>query len=234
MTLVGTVVIPEGREYQRSYEVAAWWTKMALTPGVYDVHAAVRGGGGGMVTLGARVPGVIVSSYTVSLFGGVPFGTEPQYDKHRDVGRADEVVLTIPFDDVILAGDAGEELCWRIFHAPGALEFNGHGIGLSEHRSLFFIKSVFGCEYRIDPNDGGLPIFTDEPHTLQREVNRLLYLGFDPDVWRVCYTDKREPWFETPFEDHRPYKDHRFSGSMKARDNWRYYQPDYNPRRSAA
>lgn len=227
--IVGTVTIAFGREHTRTYEVAAWWTKVALTPGVYEVHARYEHG---TTRLVAKVPGVITSSYTVSLFGGVPFGSEPQHEKHRDVGRADEIALHVAFEDVTLNDDAGELLCWRIFHAPNALEFQGHGIELREHRSLFPIAKVFGCGYRIDPNDGTLPIFTDEPQTLQREVNRLLYLGADPDVWRVTYTDQREPWFETPFEDHRPYNDYKFTG-MGRREGWRYYQPDYKPRRAA-
>lgn len=79
---VGTVTFDEPYEDSYSYEVAAWHTKYALTPGTYDVYAnyerdqlypqKMR-----LSLYTNDIPGVILSENTQSLWGGVPIGNKP-------------------------------------------------------------------------------------------------------------------------------------------------------------
>ncbi len=78
--VIGTYQLSKDREYNESYEVAAWWSKLLVKAGDYEITT------NGYYAF-VKLPGVIVSKYTPGLYGGVAFGSTPQYEKHKDVGN---------------------------------------------------------------------------------------------------------------------------------------------------
>lgn len=79
-TLVGAARVEAGI-HVRHYEVAAWHTEVEIPEpiwvpvfnhGYWNTWSAV---------------GTVVSSHTPALYGGVPFGHEPQGEHHPDVGK---------------------------------------------------------------------------------------------------------------------------------------------------
>ena len=97
----GAVFVPEGYEYTRRYETAAWYTILTTTEGRWYPVFAQPGPSGGWRTsyggwsLTARVQATITSEHTPSMFGGVAYGTQPQGEKHRNVGQEAEFHLTV-------------------------------------------------------------------------------------------------------------------------------------------
>lgn len=228
-TVVGTITIGEGRVHTLTYETAAWHSEVALTPGTYDVTATNPHS---YIQFSAHVPGVYVSCHLPALLCGVAVGSQPQGVNHHDVGRSQTVVLRPTLADVTL-NPVGYELLGRFWIvSPHHLEFNGYGLVVARQEQLIAVNEVWGMRFRIDPNNGGLSEFTDEVALLADRINELQLAGADPDVWRVTYGDDRKPWFESPFEDHRPYGARKFGRSGGSRSNWRYYRPDYKPGRS--
>lgn len=226
--IVGTVTITGPALHHVTYETAAWRSTVALDPGTYDVVATNPHT---YVELHAIVPGTVIYAYLPSLFGGVAFGSEPQGDKHRDVGRRRDCYVRLSIDECDITADV---MAWYWIESPRHIDFNGTGLQVSRQRSLIFTKRVWGHQFRIDPNDGGLPEFTDSVPFLCERVNALQAEGHDPDVWRVTYGDDRLAWFETPVEEHRPNNARKFKGGgyLHGRDAWRYYR-DYQPRRAS-
>lgn len=226
-TVVGTITVGEGQTHDLTYEVAAWRSTVALTPGTYDVTATNPQS---YVQFSAQVPGVYTSLYLPALFCGVSVGSDPQGTGHRDVGKMQTVVLRPCLPDIVL-NDVGRSILARFWiFSPHHLEFSGAGLKVERQAQLVPTDEVWGQHFRIDPNNGDLSEFTDEVSHLVERVNELQAAGHDPDVWRVSYGEDRKPWFETPFEDHRPYQARKFKGDR--RDSWRYYRPDYTPARS--
>lgn len=232
-TIIGTYTVNEGDTYSRGYEVAAWNTQIALTPGVYDVTANVVRS---YVELAVKVPGVITSEYTPSLFGGVPINSQqPQGTEHRNVGQTTDCYLRVGIEQVALDANAGDHIAKVWVVGTRASEFSGTGLSVAAHTALIATQEAWTGDYRIDPNNGFLPEFVSNEHILCERVNELQAEGFDPDVWRVTRTDQRQPWFEVPMEDHRPYNARKFAHDYSnSHANWRYYLPNYDPRARVA
>lgn len=227
-TVVGTITVGEGETHRETYEVAAWNTDIALTPGVYEVTASAPRS---YVDFAARVPGVITESYTPALFGGVVVGTQPQGAKHRDVGQEREVYLRVGLERITL-NDLGRRTLARFWIvSPHFLDFSGPGLVTARQSQLVPVADIWHHNWRIDPNNGDLTEFTDDVSLLVERVNELQAAGFDPDVWRVQYGDDKKLWYEIPFEEHRSYNARKFNSP--GRDNWRYYGPEYRPPRSS-
>ena len=83
---LGVLTLDEPTVFTRSYEVAAWWSKIQVDAGEYE-----------LVTNGywvlCSLPGTIVAEHTPSLFAGVRFDTEPQGERHRRVGQPSSYVI---------------------------------------------------------------------------------------------------------------------------------------------
>lgn len=87
VVFAGYVRIPAGVKHTRQYEVAAWYTKAETVEDrwypVWLSRDHIRPTEG---RLWARVEAVITSEYTPALWGGVPVGSQPQAENHRNVG----------------------------------------------------------------------------------------------------------------------------------------------------
>ncbi len=219
-TVIGTVDIGEGEEFQQTYETAAWHTEVALTPGTYDVIATNPRS---YVGFHVRVPGVVTSSFLPALFGGVPVGSSPQGERHPDVGKEREIVKGVGIDQITLNEVGLSTLARYWISSPRHLEFSGPGLKAYSHAQIVPIPEIWGMDWRIDPNNGGLAEFCSETAILVDRVNELQAEGFDPDVWQILNGDDKRPWFETPFEDHRPYKERKFQ-DLSYEDSKRYYR----------
>lgn len=81
--------------FTQQYQTAAWHTEVRPTPGRYDVAAYDMGGS---LSFFAKVPGVVISSFTPTLWGGYGgnIQQEPQNEKHRDVGTERTVSIPLP------------------------------------------------------------------------------------------------------------------------------------------
>jgi hypothetical protein len=77
-TVVGTITVGEGVEREERYEYAAWYTRVLLTPGVYEVRAYHN-------RFVAEIPGVVLSDNFQSYFGGVAIGE--RYDSAQNAGK---------------------------------------------------------------------------------------------------------------------------------------------------
>lgn len=98
----GAVFVPKGYEHTRHYETAAWYTILTTTEDRWYPVFASRHHVYDKWELTARVDAVIASEHTPSMFGGVAYGSQPQGENHRNVGREDEFHLTVHpkmFDD---------------------------------------------------------------------------------------------------------------------------------------
>lgn len=75
-----TLTLDEPTEHTVHYEVAAWSTTVRVGPGTYNV---TTNGYYAFVSL----PGIVVSSYTPSLYDGMPIDSQqPQGKRHHGVG----------------------------------------------------------------------------------------------------------------------------------------------------
>ena len=91
----GAVFVPKGYEYTRRYETASWYTILTTTEGGWYPVFATRHHIYDKWELTARVQATITSEFTPSSFGGVMYGSQPQGENHRNVGREDEFHLTV-------------------------------------------------------------------------------------------------------------------------------------------
>lgn len=120
---IGTVTVPAGQTRDKSYECAAWYTKLALTPGTYDlfgqfeVYGQYSGvkpefvGTERMKWVTFTVPAVIIEDYFSALFCGNLIGNP--YDKTQHAGQPDEYHCQLyPYQvaDVILHGQGSQNL----------------------------------------------------------------------------------------------------------------------------
>lgn len=72
-TKIGTLLLAEPQIYTVNYEVAAWYTRVQVPAGEYDLTATFAEGNRAYWVMVA-MPGTIVEEYTPSLFGGVVIG----------------------------------------------------------------------------------------------------------------------------------------------------------------
>jgi hypothetical protein len=91
--IVGWVDVPHDIVHRRSYEVAAWYTMLEVKAGRYPLRRMQAQGG--VPYWAVQAPGVIVSAYMASMYGGVAMGSSPQGEEHGSVGRHDEVTLAV-------------------------------------------------------------------------------------------------------------------------------------------
>jgi hypothetical protein len=87
------VEVREDTEVTRTYEFAAWYQKILLTPGKYQfTWVPERYRGRWVVT----IPGTITKSYFPSGFGGVLYPSKSQEERDaRDVGKQTEWHISI-------------------------------------------------------------------------------------------------------------------------------------------
>jgi hypothetical protein len=85
---IGVLRLLKQHTYERHYECAAWYTRITVEPGDYEILAEVQPDGTVKDWPGAQLPGIITGSCFVSLFCGnrIP-GTDSNTDK--DVGKED-------------------------------------------------------------------------------------------------------------------------------------------------
>lgn len=88
---IGIFRLKRETEYERHYECAAWYTRIKVPAGDYEITGEVKPDGSVDYTL-ISMPGVVTGSCFVSLFCGnrIP-GTDPNVDK--DVGKPDIYVF---------------------------------------------------------------------------------------------------------------------------------------------
>lgn len=98
--VIGTVTVPAGLTRDKSYECAAWYTKVALTPGTYPLTALIETygqysgvkpeliGTERIAWIVFTIPGVIVADNFQSLYCGTPIGKT--YDQHQNAGKPSE------------------------------------------------------------------------------------------------------------------------------------------------
>jgi len=115
--IIAFVTIPRPVVLRRSYEVAAWYTDVEVPAGRYPI-VEKRAVYDGRPYWSLDLPGVIVDSYTASLFGGMPLpgSTVPQGKQHRDVGR--ETVISKTWGT-----DFDRDYCLANAIAEGGLTF---------------------------------------------------------------------------------------------------------------
>jgi len=73
---VGTIVIDKPLKSTRTYEVAAWFTELELTPGEYPLYLSFSHIYRKPTLTSGDIPAVIVDENTQSLYGGVPVGKQ--------------------------------------------------------------------------------------------------------------------------------------------------------------
>lgn len=78
---VGFLTVPAGVFHDLNHEVAAWSTKIEVTPGRYPVFAKVYSGRRGMY---AEVRGVVARNYTPALYCGVRIGGSDGSERNGD------------------------------------------------------------------------------------------------------------------------------------------------------
>ena len=79
------IVVPEPVEVtDRSFETAAWWRKVLLTPGEYEMRPPERAPEGVGLWWGG-IPGTVVEEDFQSLYFGMPIGKP--YDRTQHAGR---------------------------------------------------------------------------------------------------------------------------------------------------
>lgn len=83
-TKIGTLTVPEDYQVQKTYECAAWYRNLKLTPGTYDVMATIDQFGR-FEHVCAAIPGVVVGSNFSSYFCGNQISA--RYDS--DLGEED-------------------------------------------------------------------------------------------------------------------------------------------------
>lgn len=83
--VVGYINLTEERVVERTYECAAWYTRIQLKPGRYEVKAHLNNN---EWWFGTSIPGTVVSDYFQSLFCGNAIGE--RYDTSQNKGKADE------------------------------------------------------------------------------------------------------------------------------------------------
>ncbi len=85
---IGTLTIHTGVKRDRHYEVAAWWTTIALEPGTYPVYKTTWGSTQPRVSV--TVPGTVVDENMPALFGGIPM-TRGRNEKH--IGEPTSLII---------------------------------------------------------------------------------------------------------------------------------------------
>lgn len=83
--VVGHINLTEECVVERTYECAAWYTRIKLKPGKYEVVARRQDWGGRDWIFNAQIPGEVVSDYFQSLYCGVSIGS--QYDTTKNKGK---------------------------------------------------------------------------------------------------------------------------------------------------
>lgn len=113
-TEVGFLSVTKPQNYTQHYEVAAWSTQLRSDVGTFPVILQLHPLFPYHLVLRAQLPATVVSSYTQALFGGVAIGTDPQGDKHRDVGKRDAFGMSIPFAEAAakIVGSVDHEVRW--------------------------------------------------------------------------------------------------------------------------
>lgn len=85
---IGTLRIATAREITRYMEVAAWFEKVLVQPGDYEVTANIGSPtgtvGDSVYWVHVRMPGVVTQSHTPSLFGGVRISSDSPHDRLRE------------------------------------------------------------------------------------------------------------------------------------------------------
>jgi hypothetical protein len=87
--VVGTLTVSEAYEHTNTFEFAAWWQRVKVEAGEYEVLECNEGARG-MFYVG--IPGVVVEDYFQGHFGGVPFGS---YDTEQNAGKPAEAKLRV-------------------------------------------------------------------------------------------------------------------------------------------
>lgn len=203
---VGTVTIGEDQHDTQSYEVAAWHTHYQLTPGEYVVRAAQMDHTHkpGLVTFWATVPGTVVDSYTPSLLGGVPVGSEPQGENHRDVGRIYDRRIQINHADIV--GLSNDKLVLQPFVTTGVdrgtgrmeMKLNSWGLSWREAATPDYYSGTWACELTCRDEIGAL---CADQFTAAYMVNHWLdndHDQYDIEGWRFAHgtLDRKYPWNE--------------------------------------
>ena len=221
----GTVTIGPDKYDIQSYEVAAWSTTYQLQPGEYPVVAAQTPNThrSGLVTFTATVPGTVVDSYTPSLLGGVPVGSQPQRTQHADVGRTFARQIRVAHADVV--GLPNDKLVLQpIVHTglgdTGRMEMKINSWNLSWRDGVTpdHYSDVWACELACDGEIGAL---CHDQFTAAFMVNHWLDKGhtqYDIEGWRHKHgtLERRYAWNEhlTDTSEARRRSDYR-------RQSWR-------------
>lgn len=228
--VVGYTTIPDGVDFRYDIsETAARYEAVRLIPGQMSVFAGNDRYGAANLFVVAEAK--VTARNDGAYFFGVAMGSDPQHERHPDVGKIRTVHYPVSPDTVVWNDDAYSILAWDWRQYARGININGYGLEVHTYKTLVHIMKGLRREsnMRIDPLNGELAEFVSTPSVLVERVNDLQADGFDPDVWRVSFNDRGEPWFETPFEDHRPYGNERkyqpsYSYKSDPREHWRYYQ----------
>jgi hypothetical protein len=86
-TVIGSITVPEGYEHtKQDYETAAWWSRIAVVPGEYNLVATFNDLTPDKVYwVSFSLCGTVVDEYFASLWGGVPISGE----SNAKIGRQD-------------------------------------------------------------------------------------------------------------------------------------------------
>lgn len=98
---VGWLKVEPGVKVRQYYEVAAWFSVHALTPGIYKICEYQPPYAGSRPVFGVYVASTITDACKASLFGGVSYG--PDTAGQSEIGTASEKFLHVDptaFDDV--------------------------------------------------------------------------------------------------------------------------------------
>ena len=189
---VGTVTIGENQHDTQNYEVAAWYTDYELTSGEYVVRATQTPNThrSGVVTFTATVPGTVVDSYTPSLLGGVPVGSQPQRKQHPDVGLTSDRHIRVEHADVV--GLSNDKLVFQPFVHTGLdrdtgrmeMKLNSWNLSWRDAVTPDHYSGVWACELACDGEIGAL---CHDQFTAALMVNHWLDKGhtqYDIEGWR--------------------------------------------------
>lgn len=108
MTLIGTVTLKKAETFEEHFECAAWYRKIKVQPGKYDLYY-YRPYGSSSTYVMAELPGIIESDYFESLWCGVRIPGGKPYDTLQNAGK--EAVYTLDWlDYMAIARSKGEKL----------------------------------------------------------------------------------------------------------------------------
>lgn len=103
--LLGYLIIKEPQEFTESFECAAWYRRVVVQPGKYEVYADYLGYDRPYYAV-AKLPGVVTASNFSSYFGGVMVG-KGKFDE--EVGQYACYVwqtYAYNFAEMVASGDA--------------------------------------------------------------------------------------------------------------------------------